>query len=134
MDQHIPHIDAFTALGEFLRTHKKGKGDQTHNSLEEVIQKASLKNPWFTSENCEQALQWWSECLIPERISSWLSTYKIPAKQSKTVALVMAGNIPLVGFHDLLCVLLSGHKALIKLSSKDYVLLPFLLNYLIEQD
>ena len=54
----------------------------------------------------------------------------LPVKQPKTIAIVMAGNLPLVGFHDLLCVLLSGHRAKVKLSSKDDVLIPWIVKHL----
>ena len=134
MDQQIPHINTVLSLGEFLRNYSRAGVDLGSKKLEEVILKASQKNPWFTIDHCNQALAWWGECLARDRITNWLSPYSIPTKQPKTVALVMAGNIPMVGFHDLLCVLLTGHSALIKLSSKDDVLLPFLLDCLLEVD
>jgi len=134
MDQQIPHIDTILTLGEFLRNYTKTEADPESKKLVEAIEKASQKNPWFTQAHCKQALAWWGECLTRDQITSWLSSYSTPIKQPKTVALVMAGNIPMVGFHDLLCVLLTGHKALIKLSSKDDVLLPFLMDYMLEVD
>lgn len=134
MIQQIPHINTFLALGKVLRSYSQGMADTHSESLDTAIERASQKNPWFTREHCEQALAWWGECLTEDRISSWLSAYLLPAENSKRVALVMAGNIPMVGFHDLLCVLLTGHKVLIKLSSKDDVLLPIILDLMLEFD
>lgn len=68
-----------------------------------------------------------SSWLDEEKLLDWLDAYPLPVKSPKTVALIMAGNIPLVGFHDFLAVFLSGHKALIKLSSDDKHLLPALI-------
>src|SRR5690606_23069064 len=68
--------------------------------------------------------------LTEEQLNNWVSKYKFSDKP-KAVALIMAGNIPLVGFHDFLCVLISGHKAICKLSSDDKTLLPALAEHLI---
>ncbi|MBT8235042.1 MAG: acyl-CoA reductase [Bacteroidia bacterium] len=127
-------MDAFLSLGKILHSYSHGEVDTKSASLDSAIEKASQKNPWFTKDHCRQALSWWGECLTEDRITSWLSAYSLPVKNPKTVALVMAGNIPMVGFHDLLCVLLTGHKALIKLSAKDDVLLPFILGLMMEID
>ena len=93
--------------------------------LEETIALARHKNGWFTRENVLFALQSWSELLKKDALSAWLSTYDRPQNKEKTVAVIMAGNIPLVGFHDLLAVLITGNKALLKLSSNDNVLISF---------
>lgn len=94
--------------------------------LETAIQQASLANGWFTPDNCHLALNaLCANYLHPNRLREWASRYMLPANalaQPKTVGLVMAGNIPLVGLHDFLCVWLTGNKAQIKLSSKDEVL------------
>ena len=104
--------------------------------LESVIEKAEQHNKWFTRENILCSLNNFSEQFLDKaKISEWLSGYDLnPKGDPKIVGIVMAGNIPLVGFHDLLCVFLAGHKALIKLSSKDDVLFPFLLQKLYEAD
>src|SRR5688500_2918669 len=89
---------------------------------EEVILKAYHFNKWFTEENTRHMLKAVTEKFLnEEKLRQWLKAYKIPNEpaQVKTIGLVMAGNVPMVGFHDLLCVLVSGHKALVKLSSKD---------------
>lgn len=117
-------INGFVKLGNFLST------EVFKN--EELINSASAHNGWFTKENIIFALQGWSEILTEEKLNKWLSPYSFPEKQPKTVAIVMAGNIPLVGFHDFLSVLITGNKVLAKLSSNDTVLLPFLAKKLIE--
>jgi hypothetical protein len=98
--------------------------------LEAVIHRSSFHNLWFTKENQYKAIRAIaSQMLQPELLASWLSDYKpIPDDaQPAKVGLVMAGNIPLVGWHDVLCVFVSGHTALIKLSEKDPYLLPALI-------
>lgn len=100
-----------------------------------LFQRANNKNGWFTHEACTQALAGISTWFTPGNITAWLRPYHLPDSfTKKSVGLVMAGNIPLVGFHDLLCVLASGHIARIKLSSQDDVLLPYLVNLLVEID
>ena len=65
----------------------------------------------------------WEEILTKQGLENWQKNYAIAPGNKKTVALIMAGNLPLVGFHDLISVLLSGHKALVKLSSDDNILM-----------
>ena len=117
-------INAFIALGKFL-------GEIETESIE-VLQKAEAENGWFTQDNIKFAIQNWSTALSEENINKWLAHYPIAAdgKQPKTVAIIMAGNVPLVGFHDFLSVLITGNKVLAKLSSNDKTLLPFLAEYL----
>ncbi len=124
-------IQAFATLGNMLNDFFLcGKQASLYHDLEIVLQKAEQHNAWFNRENCLFALQHWTNLLKEERLSKWLSAYSIKKKSPKQVALILAGNIPLVGFHDLLCVLLSGNKAIVKLSSHDEVLLPFLMEKL----
>lgn len=113
-----------TRLGEHLR----GEDDY----LRAVMQRAKFHNPWFTIENQELSIRAIAEQFLDGgKLSEWLSRYQIPEQAApRTVAIVMAGNLPLVGFHDLLCVFAAGHKALIKLSDKDQYLLPYLLELL----
>lgn len=91
-----------------------------------LLRKAEVENPWFTQENLEFALRTWSGLLTEENLKTWTAPYAV-SKSSKRVGLILAGNIPLVGFHDVLAVILSGHTAVIKLSSKDKVIIPYLL-------
>ena len=84
-------------------------------------------NAWFTKEAVLFALNDWSQALQEPKLKKWLSDYNFPATFSnKTIAIVMAGNIPMVGFHDYLSVVISGHAVLAKLSSDDEVLIPLL--------
>ena len=115
-------IDLLVELGEYLQG---GIDDQGN----EVLQKTYQQNQWFTKENTEHALKAISgQFLSRERLEGWLKAYPGVgnSQESKTVGLIMAGNIPLVGFHDWLCVFVSGNRARIKLSDKDKFLLPWL--------
>ncbi len=118
-------INAFVELGKFL-----GK-IESENEFESILRKAEAENGWFTQENIKFALKSWGDALSKENLQRWISKYKIEDIEPKTVAIIMAGNIPLVGFHDFLSVLISGNKVLAKLSSNDKTLLPFLSEYLI---
>lgn len=133
MNDHYRTFIAFFKLGEFLRNfcHSKNLGDTWSRKLEETIVLAGHKNGWFTDENVRFALKIWAGSLTVEKLSSWLSRYDLEQNQSKSVALIMAGNIPLVGFHDFLSVLVTGNKAFIKLSSNDNVLICFIRDYLV---
>ena len=91
-----------------------------------VLRKSEIENPWFTIENQKFALKQWANLLTEQNLNQWLSQYKTPLL-SKRVGLILAGNIPMVGFHDVISVILSNHIPVIKLSSKDKRLLPFLL-------
>ena len=101
-----------------------------NNSEEWQIAKqdASRANPWFNDEFINLASNNIATHFLDEiKLKGWLKRYPTPTTESnKTVGIVMAGNIPLVGFHDFLCVFLSGHNALIKASSKDEVLIKHL--------
>jgi hypothetical protein len=143
MTHLAPRMEAFVKLGKFLRSHcdslKKVQAQpleeqEWHQRFGEAVQQAHQQNPWFTQENVLHSFGQWAEVLEAEQLSSWLRPYARTKNEELTVALIMAGNIPLVGFHDLLCVLLTGHKALVKLSSNDQVLLPLLVSYLSHVD
>ncbi len=119
-------IDLMTQLGKYLTT-----GD---DELSEAKKKAFDKNKWFTEEFVNIALKnIATEFLDKEKLEDWVKIYHLDDNiSSKTVGTVMAGNIPLVGFHDFLCVFISGHYQKIKLSEKDDILFPFLLKKLAE--
>jgi len=98
---------------------------------------AARENPWFAPEFVEKALNSiTSSFLDPQLLAAWAENYGVPAQQSqpKKVGLVMAGNIPLVGFHDFLSVFISGHIAVIKPSSKDEILIKHIVSELIKMD
>lgn len=125
---------AFVKLGNFLRNfcNKRGSESEWHNNFNETIALAKHHNGWFTPENILFALSGWSELLTDELLTEWLSNYNLEHNQPKKVAIIMAGNIPLVGFHDFLSVLITGNSVLAKLSSNDKALLPLISKYLIE--
>ncbi len=91
--------------------------------------KARLNNPWFTEENMAQAFTGLAAMLHPESIETWLGKYDGGSEtfQPKRIGVILAGNIPAVGFHDLLCVFVAGHRAVAKLSGQDNILLPALI-------
>lgn len=117
--------EAFIQLGHFLQN--------AANNAHKAIVEAYLYNQWFTEESQRMALQAWSDALTEQKINDWTAKYDFEKPQiSKTVAIIMAGNIPLVGLHDLICVLLSGHHALVKLSSDDKILPKFIVAALLQ--
>lgn len=121
-------INAFAALGKFL---KQLVSENNDSETEHTLLRVQAENGWFTIENIKSALKNWGEALSEENLNQWISNYKIEETEPKTVAIIMAGNIPLVGFHDFLSVLVTGNKVLVKLSSTDKTLLPFLADKLI---
>ena len=125
-------IDAFDFLGKQLRSHidKKPKAVKLTTSLDKTEEVARVKNSWFTRANIHSAFRNWGNVLCRDTMINWLSAYPRPEWNNQTVGLVLAGNLPLVGFHDVICVLLSGQKAAIKLSSRDKILIPALIDIL----
>jgi hypothetical protein len=92
--------------------------------FDELVRLAQAENPWFTAENVRLTLTAISEKILrPEKLTPWLEAYSPVDSVPKNIGIVMAGNIPLVGCFDLLCVLVSGHRAYVKLSSKDRALM-----------
>jgi len=93
-----------------------------------VLFKAHAENAWFTIPNQMCAIKQWSDVLEVNQIETWLKKYNLPNESSeKTVAIIMAGNIPLVGLHDLICVIAAGFKVLVKPSSDDSVLIEWII-------
>ncbi|SHJ10001.1 acyl-CoA reductase [Algibacter luteus] len=132
-------INAFVKLGDFLRQFSNeviSKADNVeHNEVffdgfKHQIKLAQEHNGWFTAENIRFALKSWADALTLTILEAWLNPYAIENVSPKQVAIIMAGNIPLVGFHDFLSVLITGHKVLVKQSSNDKHLLPFLAKYI----
>ena len=118
-------IELATRLGQYILSDSPEWLEAKH--------RASLINPWFTPEFIDIATgSIATHFLDKQKLESWTSSYKIETTAPKKVGIVMAGNIPLVGFHDFLCVFISGHKAIIKASSKDEVLIKHLTQKLIE--
>ncbi|HPH16061.1 MAG TPA: acyl-CoA reductase [Bacteroidales bacterium] len=98
--------------------------------FEDVLYRAEAQNPWFTRKNILHAFNSICSILEESELTAWVQHYNIEKTQVKTIALVLAGNIPMVGFHDVLCVLISGNKMQVKLSSKDTVLMTYVLKTL----
>ncbi|KUJ52891.1 acyl-CoA reductase [Chryseobacterium sp. JAH] len=116
-------------LSEYIKSYLAKKNEdfnETDFEFESVIKKSEIENPWFTIENQKFALKQWLDLLTEDNLKPWLSNYT-PSKTIKKVGLILAGNIPLVGWHDVISVVLSNHIPLIKLSSKDKQMIPFLL-------
>jgi hypothetical protein len=121
-------IQAFTRLGEILRQFLNGPAaggpfeSSSHEILQQAIQKAKESNPWYTHFHITTALDALGKMLEKDKLEEWIARYpQIDQQQSgpKTIGVVNAGNIPLVGFHDFLCVLMAGHRYYAKLSSQD---------------
>jgi len=132
--------NGFIELGKFLSQFSEKESaknpsvlqnDLFFEDFENLIQLSQSHNGWYTPENVIFAVQSWATALSEDNLEKWLAAYNFNDVQPKTVGLILAGNIPLVGFHDFLAVLISGHKVLIKTSSNDQFLLPFLAKYLI---
>jgi hypothetical protein len=140
IDQRKSHfIQVGLFLSQFRLEGIQQLPDLPHNDLffkdfQEQIDLAVHYNGWFTQENVLFSLEEWSKALNEENLNKWLKPYNFSNKHSKTVGIVMAGNIPLVGFHDFISVLISGRKVLIKQSSNDQKLLPILAEYLMAID
>ena len=125
-------INAFVVLGTILKELGENQAYSTksaaltateYEALNELIYREIHHNGWFTEASIRQAFREISAWLTTEQLSTWVEKYP-SIQQEKNVAIIMAGNIPLVGFHDFLCVLLSGHKVICKLSSDDARMLP----------
>lgn len=136
-------INSFDILGRFLSQFKEDRSDADLQKLNQyflkeyrtVIKDAELFNHWFSEDNLEFALTEWSQALSRDQLEAWTSRYEADFfehdRHEKKVAIIMAGNIPLVGLHDLVSVLIAGHKALVKPSSDDAKLIPFLCQMLV---
>ena len=123
-------IELISDIGEFLKNYLDEDFDNSTDGklvkFKDIITKAQSKNPWFTDENIKVNLTYWSNKLTKHNLNKWLSKYNLNNTSRKNIAIIMAGNIPLVGFHDFICVFLSGHNSVIKLSNSDNFILPFL--------
>ncbi|MCM4157419.1 acyl-CoA reductase [Gramella sp. AN32] len=136
IDNHKSHL---VELGKFLgqfQLEKTEKDDTIKGNarffekMQQEIDAAVHYNGWFNKENVIFALQQWSQALTPRNLHLWLTNYTFKPLEEKTVGIVMAGNIPLVGLHDFISVLVCGHKLKIKLSSNDQRLVPLIAEYL----
>jgi acyl-CoA reductase-like NAD-dependent aldehyde dehydrogenase len=135
-------IKAFITLGKFLEQFSASDKKQAnnpynalfYNTFNELIKSVHYQNGWFTEENVRNAIEAIASSLGEEVLEDWIANYTAilsDKKEAKNIAVIMAGNIPMVGFHDMLCVLVSGNKFTGKLSSDDRFLLPALSKILI---
>lgn len=129
-------IDAFVKLGS--RLHTIEAGDKNN-----LYRRAADHNAWFTAPHCEMALNGILKFLVKDNLERWVmgsrrksephsNHYELSPEEPRKVGVVMAGNIPMVGFHDLLSVLISGHKLAAKLSTQDTILMRFVVEQLVE--
>ena len=121
-------IEALVDLGKYL-----ARNDE---QLQAVVASTYIQNRWFTEENIYLAINAIiKDYLQPEKIKNWLSNYTIQKNNDQiTIGLILAGNIPLVGFYDMMCTFLAGYKSKIKLSEKDKLLLPFFIKVMEERN
>ncbi|MCE7060144.1 acyl-CoA reductase [Dyadobacter sp. CY343] len=126
MLSRVQRINAFVNLGKFITS------PENQEIVEDWVAYAKSRNNWFTPENVTRSLEAIArEYLSREHLEKWAAQYPEPVLPKK-VGVVMAGNIPAVGFHDALSVLISGHILLVKPSSDDTILITALLNKLVE--
>ncbi len=119
-------IEAFSKLGDKIN-------QMSSEEFEHLSHQARIQNQWFTEDNIARAFKGIASMIQEGELNEWLTKYTIPVVESpKVIGIIMAGNIPMVGFHDLLCVIISGHIAAIKPSSQDDYLTRFLVNALLE--
>lgn len=130
-------LSAFEKLGLFLSAAINGKEQQIvkkefSNELHRLIDTIHLYNGWFTKTEVLRSLQEIVDLLKRDSLNNWILPYSELNKvlSEKNIGVIMAGNIPLVGFHDFMCVLISGNKIYARLSSDDNKLLPFIANVL----
>ena len=122
--QNQRKIEILSNLGElFLQASnalEKGK-ESDHELVNKLVEQTALakqQNSWFTDSSIQTAFNAWGNALNLDNLNAWLKAYDFDIEQKK-VGVIMAGNIPLVGLHDALSVLISGHELHAKLSSKD---------------
>ncbi len=114
-------IDAFAALGQVMEDAASvSPSSPEAGSLRKVMDRQEENNKWFTPDNVLRSAEAIAAMLRRDRLENWLQDYDLKkAQPEKVIAVIMAGNIPLVGFHDFLCVLITGNKLLARTSSKD---------------
>jgi len=135
-------IQAFVQIGKILKLwgtsavypgYSCGLTEDEYAAGMHIIATSHTYNGWFTSEEVRKMFYNWSQELTEEKLLAWTSPFTYTL-EPKTVAIICAGNIPMVGFHDILSVLVMGHCALIKLSTDDAVLIPLVLKIAMKFD
>ena len=123
MSQTENIINTFIRVGQRIKEHCE---QYPNGQLKDIVATAKAKNPWFTAHNQINALNAIAYMLQPDSLQQWISCYSISEHLPKNIGVVMAGNIPAVGFHDLMTVLVSGNKIQIKPSSSDSILMEWI--------
>ena len=126
-------IQTISQTGEMMVSFREKNHEKDH-PLFEAFEASQRINPWFTSENIVYAVRALGESMSVQGTERWLGAYSgrlsKPGRSSRNIGVVTAGNIPLAGFHDFLCVLASGHRFVGKLSGMDKLLLPAIAEYM----
>ncbi len=122
------------ALEENVKNEAVKNNDTFYDAFVDLIYLSQSHNGWFTPEQVYFSIQSWAKALTEENLTQWLSAYKFKETDPKNIGLILAGNIPLVGFHDFLTVLITGNNVLVKTSSNNQYLVKFLAKYLIALD
>ena len=123
---HHQQIEAWGMVSTDLLNLTNSGSNLWQDEYEMVTKQAEMANPWFTRKSIDTSLQGIAAILNTEQLKRWAEKYPENENSPKKIGVIMAGNIPLAGFHDLLCVLMSGNILSAKLSSSDKYLLPFI--------
>ncbi|RFC54767.1 acyl-CoA reductase [Brumimicrobium aurantiacum] len=133
-------IKSFSILGDSMKKWGERAEKEAFNPfvagafyerMETAILGAKAHNGWFSASSVQESFYRFGEQLTEEKLTAWVEKYPL-VKSPKKVGLILAGNIPLVGFHDILSTIFSGNIAHIKLSSDDKILIPLLLEIIVE--
>jgi len=126
-------ILAFAMLGAEIKNIVSEMEQNSSLIFTELLLKIINNNPWFVTQNVKQSLRALAQMLSEQELRNWYAAYNFNEnKTPKSIGVIMAGNIPAVGFHDALCVLITGNKLIGKLASQDAILLPFIFDELIK--
>ena len=131
----IEHI--FVHLGFLIRgcLMRLGLTQGIWREFNDAVAQSAAHNAWFSAPHIWQAMDAIAaEMLAPRKLQAWLAHYPPPCGSPQNIGIIMAGNLPLAGFHDLLCVLFGGSRAVVKLSHKDPFLLPMLKRQMVKID
>ncbi len=129
-------IKILSKLGEIMRSigddkewpgFEIGINEEEYNELVGLVNQVHIYNGWFTPKAVKESFSGVGDWLEESKLKAWVESYTLQDGKAKNIALIMAGNIPLVGFHDFLAVFLSGNKTIAKLSSDDKHLFPALI-------
>ncbi|MEQ9232440.1 MAG: acyl-CoA reductase, partial [Cyclobacteriaceae bacterium] len=118
-------LSAFSKLGDKIRS-------LSDSEIDSLASSAKAQNAWFSATSVTQAFSGIASMLEKEKLEKWSNNYDLNPDVPKIVGIIMAGNIPMVGFHDLMSVLISGHIAAVKMSSQDSFLITKVIDWLVE--